>query len=217
MPVELRSCVFAHVPDLRMAEFAGLALTGCRMPGLLAGSMRVAADLLLDDGLRTDGTVRLTNAVVGGYLRLSGSRLRGPRGASDRGIALLGDGMDVGDDVEGRDSGRGPLACAGQLRLVEAHVRGSASLSGTRLAAPGGYALLADRLRIGGQFYLRRIGCLGSIRLQNAQIGATLDCAGARLERRRLRPDGTVRPSLDSRAASAGEDLVCTAGLVATG
>ena len=28
VPVELRECTFAHVPDLRMAELAGLALTG---------------------------------------------------------------------------------------------------------------------------------------------------------------------------------------------
>ena len=50
VPVELRECTFAHVPDLRMAELAGLALTGSRLPGLRAGNLRVAADLLLDDG-----------------------------------------------------------------------------------------------------------------------------------------------------------------------
>lgn len=184
---------------------------------LVADRIRVEGNLELDDGLRTDGTVRLPNAVVGGYLRLSGARLVGPHGASDRGIALLGDGMDVGGDVEGRDNGRGPLSCAGQLRLVDGHVRGSASLSGIELQAPDGYALLADRLRIGGEFYLRRIRCAGTIRLQNAEIGATLDCTGARLERPRLRPDGTLRPSLDARAATIGKDLLCTEGFVATG
>ena len=397
IPVELRGCVFAHVPDLRMAEFAGLALTGCRLPGLRAGNLRVAADLLLDDGftahgpvhladaqiggslrlsggrlrgaggraliadrivvdgtcyarrlrssgevrlpgaritrqprprrgrpeqpdrgrprchrrhgrrqpprrpaqrrtgrgvlrvgpgaarrfqgrgrprtvrgshragrgrgrtarpgagggesdapvvpggivdgtaclvadrirvegnlelddgMHTDGTVRLPNAVVGGYLRLSGAGLTGPAGATERGIALLGDGMDVSGDLEGRDNGRGPLVCAGQLRLVDAHVRGSASLSGIELATPGGYALLADRLRIGGEFYLRRLRCAGSVRLQNAEIGATLDCTGAQLEHPRLRPDGTARPSLDARAATIGKDMICAEGFTAAG
>ena len=33
-PVELLHCTFTVAPDLRMAEFTGLALTGCRMPGL---------------------------------------------------------------------------------------------------------------------------------------------------------------------------------------
>ena len=113
---------------------------------------------------------------------------------SDRGIALLADGMEVGGDLEGRDHGRGALPCAGQLRLVGAQVRGSASLSGIELTAPDGYALLADRLRIGGEFYLRRIHCQGTIRLQDAEVGATLDCTGAQLDRPRRRADGIGAP-----------------------
>jgi hypothetical protein len=183
----------------------------------VADRVRVEGNLELDDGLSTDGTVRLPNAVVGGYLRLSGARLLGPHGASDRGVALLGDGIDVGGDVEARDGGRGALVCAGQLRLVDATVRGSASLSGITLSAPGGYALLADRLHIGGEFYLRRLVCAGTVRLQNAEIGATLDCTGAQLTAPRRRPDGSVRPSLDARAATIGKDLVCAGGFSASG
>ncbi|MCO1656879.1 hypothetical protein [Pseudonocardia humida] len=184
---------------------------------LVADRVRVEGNLELDDGLSTDGTVRLPNAVVGGYLRLSGARLLGPHGAGARGIALLGDGIDVGGDLEARDSGRGALVCGGQLRLVDATVRGSASLSGITLSAPGGYALLADRLHIGGEFYLRRMVCDGTVRLQNAEIGATLDCTGARLTGPRRRPDGSLRPSLDARAATIGKDLVCAGGFSADG
>jgi hypothetical protein len=75
---------------------------------------------------------------------------------SPRGIALLAHGMEVGGDIEGRDTGRGPIPCAGQLRLVDATVRGTASLSGARLSTPDGYALLGDRLHVGGELYLRR-------------------------------------------------------------
>ncbi len=184
---------------------------------LVADRVRVEGNLELDDGLRTTGTVRLPNAVVGGYLRLSGAWLSGPYGATDQGIALLGDGMAVGGDIEGRDSGRGALRCAGQLRLVNADVHGSASLSGTELVAPDGYALMADRLRVGGELYLRWLRCSGTVRLQNAEIGATLDCTGAVLDRPRLRPDGTARPSLDARAASIGKDLLCSEGFTAGG
>lgn len=184
---------------------------------LVADRAHVEGNLELDDGMSTDGTVRLPNARVGGYLRLSGARLLGPRGAGDQGIALLGDGMDVGGDLECRDNGGGALICGGQLRLVDAHVRGSASLSGIELSAPGGYALLADRLHIGGELYLRRLSCAGTVRLQNAEIGATLDCTGAQLTEPRRRPDGTLRPSLDARAATIGKDLVCADGFVAMG
>lgn len=184
---------------------------------LVADRIRVDGNLELDDGLTTRGTIRLLNAVIGGVLRLSGARLIGPHGVSERGIALLGDGLDVGGDVEARDDGRGPLTCAGQLRLVGAQVRGSASLSGVELAAPGGYAMLADRLRVGGEFYLRQLRCTGTIRMQNAEIGATLNCNGSELTQPRLRSDGGVRPSLDIRAATIGKDLLCNEGFVATG
>jgi hypothetical protein len=184
---------------------------------VVADRVQVEGNLELDDGLSTDGTIRLPNATVGGYLRLSGARLSGPYGASEHGISLLADGMEVGGDLEGRDHGRGPLVCAGQVRLVGARVRGSASLSGIELAAPDGYALLADRLHVGGEFYLRRLRCQGTIRLNDAEVGATLDCTGARLERPRLRVDGSVRPSLDARAAMIGKDLLCRDGFVAAG
>lgn len=184
---------------------------------LVADRVRVEGNMELDDGLHTTGTVRLPNAVVGGYLRLSGALLDGPLGASDRGIALLADGMEVGGDIEGRDGGRGALACRGQVRLVDAHVRGTASLSGISLAAPDGYALLGDRLRVGGELYLRRLRCAGTVRLQDAAIGSTLDCEAAVLDRPRLRPDATMRPSLDLRAASIGKDLLCVGGFTAAG
>ncbi|MBV9919726.1 MAG: hypothetical protein JOY78_02565, partial [Pseudonocardia sp.] len=77
VPVELRECTFVRAPDLRMAELTGLALTGSRLPGLRAGNLRVAADLLLDDGFDAAGPVDLTDAQIGGSLRLSGGRLRG--------------------------------------------------------------------------------------------------------------------------------------------
>ncbi len=184
---------------------------------LVADRVRVEGNLELDDGLHTTGTVRLPNAVVGGYVRLSGARLDGPLGASDAGIALLADGMEVGGDIEGRAGGRGALACSGQVRLIDAHVRGTASLSGITLAAPDGYALLGDRLRVGGELYLRRAQVTGTLRLQNADIGSTLDCEGAQLSRPRLRPDGSMRPSLDLRAAVIGKDLLGTGGFAAAG
>jgi hypothetical protein len=153
----------AHIVSTTIPDPGEEAPEGSRAPVLPAGivdpaaclvadRVRVEGNLELDDGLQTTGTVRLPNAVIGGYLRLSGAELSGPSGASDRGIALLADGMDVGGDIEGRDNGRGSFSCAGQLRLVDAHVRGTASLSGCTLAAPDGYALLGDRLRSAGSF-----------------------------------------------------------------
>ena len=119
---------------------------------LVADRMHVNGNLELDDGLRTTGTLRLPNAVIGGYLRLSGAQL-----SSERGIALLADGMEVGGDIEGRDTGRGPFSCAGQVRLVDATVRGTASLSGR----PPGHA---GRLRAARRPVARRRRALPAAR-----------------------------------------------------
>ncbi|MFC6092875.1 hypothetical protein [Saccharothrix lopnurensis] len=201
---------------------------------LVADRIRVEGNVELDDGFTSSGTVRLPNAEIGGYLRLSGARI-GRREAvaepDDRPgeagqripVALHADGIQVRGDLEARgasDGGgsRGDALCAyGQVRLVDAHVRGSASLSGARLHGPGIDVLFADRLRVGGTLFLRDLRAQGSLRLQNAEIGSTLDCSGASLLSPRRRPDGTVKPSLDARVASIGKDLLCSHGFTAAG
>ncbi|GGP38735.1 pentapeptide repeat-containing protein [Saccharothrix coeruleofusca] len=201
---------------------------------LVADRVRVDGNVELDDGFTASGTVRLPGAEVGGYLRLSGAVIGRPEALEvlDRAdehipVALHADGMVVRGDLEARgavDGGfRGDgaresaLRVYGQVRLVDAHVRGSASLSGVRLHGPGIDVLFADRLRVGGTLFLRELRAEGSLRLQNAEIGSTLDCAGAVLERPRRRPDGSVKPSLDARVATVGKDLLCDDGFHAAG
>jgi hypothetical protein len=181
---------------------------------LVADRIRVRGNLELDEGFSSRGTVRLPNALVGGYLRFSGAELGRAQGVptgapASTSVALLGDGMEIGGDLEARDDGAGPLRVTGQLRLVSAHVRGSASLTGIRLNTPGGDALFADALSVGSMLFLRRVHCAGAIRLQGAHIGAGMDCSGTTLSRPRVRPDGTAKPSLDLRAANLGKDLFC--------
>ena len=98
-PVELLGCTFTAAPDLRMAEFTGLALTGCRMPGLQAGNLRVTADLLLNDGFAADGCVHLQDAQIGGSLRLCKEKFYGSvhDGLRTWVAAAADDGWDVRD------------------------------------------------------------------------------------------------------------------------
>ncbi|MGW4110650.1 hypothetical protein ACWEFJ_07190 [Actinosynnema sp. NPDC004786] len=201
---------------------------------LVADRLRVEGNVELDDGFTSSGTVRLPNAEIGGYLRLSGAVIgRGeapaepatPTGEDVQRIpvALHADGIQVRGDLEARgahngDGDReGAFRAYGQVRLVDAHVRGSASLSGVELHGPGIDVLFADRLRVGGTLFLRDLRARGSLRLQNAEIGSTLDCSGASLLAPRRRPDGTVKPSLDARVATIGKDLLCSHGFTAAG
>jgi hypothetical protein len=207
---------------------------------LVADRVDVRGNVELDDGFTASGVVRLPGATIGGYLRLSGATLgtpdrlpkadqERPRPAAEQfsriPIALLADGVRIGGDLDARaargaetDTGRnGPLIAYGQVRLVNGDVRGSASLSGIRLHGAGLDVLFADRLRVGGTLFLRAIKVTGSIRLQHADIGSTLDCTGAELTVPRRRPDGTPKPSLDARVAAIGKDLLCSRGFLATG
>ncbi|WP_367133944.1 hypothetical protein [Saccharothrix sp. HUAS TT1] len=201
---------------------------------LVADRVRVEGNVELDDGFTSSGTVRLPNADIGGYLRLSGAEigrrdvveeLAGHTGEVVQRIpvALHADGIQVRGDLEARGTRNsagereGAFRAYGQVRLVDAHVRGSASLSGVELHGPGIDVLFADRLRVGGTLFLRDLRARGSLRLQNAEIGSTLDCSGASLLAPRRRPDGTVKPSLDARVATIGKDLLCSHGFTASG
>jgi hypothetical protein len=200
---------------------------------LAADRMAVHGNLVLDAGFTATGTVRLTNARVGGYLRLSGATLGSPvEPGTDNGdqprpvpVALAADGIEVLGDLEARGSlrqtsrldGTGPLCAHGQVRLVGAQVHGSASLTGVVLRGPGLDVLFADRLRVGGSLFLREVTASGSIRLHHAHVGSTLDCTGAQLDAPRCRPDGSTKTSLDARAATIGKDLFASRGFTAAG
>ncbi|HEY2724925.1 MAG TPA: hypothetical protein VGI84_09580 [Pseudonocardiaceae bacterium] len=208
---------------------------------LVADRIAVNGNLELDAGFSAGCCVRLTSATIGGYLRLSGATLGSPleRGRQEDGpeddgpdyeersgpvpVALAADGIEVRGDVEARGArpdgtgAAGALQAHGQVRLVGAWVHGSASLSGAHLHGPGLDVLFADRLRVGGTLFLRGMVASGSIRLHHATIGSTLDCTAARLDAPRRRWDGTLKPSLDARAATIGKDLYASRGFTATG
>ncbi|MFC5285562.1 hypothetical protein ACFPM7_00730 [Actinokineospora guangxiensis] len=204
-----------------------------------ADRLRVEGDVKLDAGFSARGSVALRGARIGGHLLLSGARLGDPavvagmsesfaaaRPVEHVPVALLADGVEVGGDVEARGAWRnhdtdgdphGALRAYGQVRLVDATIHGSASFSRTRLYGPAIDVFFADRLTVGGTLFLRWVRASGSVRLQNATIGSSVDCSGARLRKPRLRPDGSVKPSLDARVATIGKDLLCSRGFQAVG
>lgn len=91
IPVDLHGCDLDEAPDLRMAELTGLSMSVCRAPALRAGNLHVTADLTLDDGFSAHGPVHLSDARVGGSLRLSAGRLEGIGGR-----AVIADRLVVG-------------------------------------------------------------------------------------------------------------------------
>lgn len=225
----------AHLTAPPTEEQSGLVLPrgwAEEAPALLGDRMRVVGNAELDAGFTADGAVRLVNASIGGFLRLRGAVLGrkdlvhavtangGQQGDLPVPVALVADGLELGGDLDARAdrrTGGPPLLVYGQVRLSGAHVGGSASLSGAELHCHGMDALFADRLAVNGTLFLQGVRAMGSIRLQNTRIGATLDCTDAKLTEPRRREDRSSKPSLDIQFAVIGRNLFCSKGVVATG
>ncbi|MBK1785938.1 hypothetical protein [Prauserella cavernicola] len=85
----------------------------------------------------------------------------------------------------------------GELELVDTDVGGSVVLTGSRLHHPGGAALHAERLSVGGSLVARGLDAIGELELRGLRAGGDLDLTQARLA-------GTLSLS----GAHAGGDLV---------
>jgi hypothetical protein len=209
-----------------------VVFTGARLTAAVpldCDRIRVEGSIVLDRGFVADGPIRLADGRVGGYLRITGATLgqkdsvREPNGEPRAPVALFGDGIELGGDLDARAgaaAGRPdiePLVAYGQIRLPGAKIDGSASFSGARLHCPGRDALFADRLTVGESLFLHSVRVTGSVRLQNSRIAATLDCSHSTFTQPRRRADGSRKPSLDIQFAAIGHNLLCGREVVATG
>lgn len=203
VPVRLIRCRFDEPVLARGAQLSLLSLAGSQVPGLYAGGVRLVDSLYLNDGFTAaadaaDAAVRLRGARIGGLLDCGGARLTnaaGPALVADNarieGGVLLDDGFTA--------AGHGPLAT---VRMVDAQVGGRVDLSDARLSNPAGATLIANRLVVAGDLFLRGgFASLGAstkslIRLNSARLGGLEFSPGVRL----ANPDG---PALGLRNATA--------------
>jgi hypothetical protein len=166
--IDLRDCVFEQTVDLRMAKLVGLRMRECGMPGMLARNVRVDSDVHLEPGFRCDGTLDLTDATVGGSLRMYGAVLH-----PETGLALAGARLKVHGSMLPID-----LRATGGIRLAGAYVGGSLQLSGAHLTAP----LDCDRIRVEGTIAMDKgFTAIGPVLLADARVGGHLRLAGATL------------------------------------
>ncbi len=165
--VDLRGCEFDNTPDLQMAKLIGLRMHSCRVPGLSARNLRVDSDLILEPRFQCDGTVDLTDATIGGSLRMSGSVLHHP---GDR-LVMAAARLHVSGSFLALD-----MRATGPIRLAGAYVGGSLQLSSAYLTSP----IDCDRIRVEGTVALDRgFTALGVVQFADARIGGHLRLAGA--------------------------------------
>lgn len=180
---------------------------------LVADRADIQGGVLMHDGFRSKGTLRAISAAIGDDVRMGGARvdLTWSRSPSEFAVdplrALRWDGTVIRGNVEAE---RAELR--GQLRLIDVHVHGSLLLTGARVHAPRTDVMRAGRLHVGGDLDGRYTEITGTLHLQGARIGASVDMRGAHLGKPAWHPHRlSYKPSVDLRTARIDRDLVCAA------
>ena len=211
--LELRDCSFENPVLLEESHLPWLTLTGSSVPALNSDGLRIDGSLLLDEGFRVTGPVRLGGAHITGSLSLTGAEL-----ANEVGPALHGVRLQVGSGLfldRLRATGHGEL---GAVRLSRAHITGLLSLEDAELTNETGPALVANRLQVDGDLLgmgLRATGCdeKGAVDLLEAHMTGSLSLSGAKLTNKtgpalagvRLQVNGGLFLSKGFRALGHGE------------
>lgn len=176
-------------------------------PSLVADRMRLDGNLICGDGFRSDGTVRMINAVIGGSLRLANAEIsvrRREQQVPQYDRALHIDGTEISGDIQATR-----LVTEGQLRLADISVGGNLLARYATFSHAGRDVFSARRSHVSGNVQLADTGIDGTVQLQGIQVGGSIEMFGAELTSPTLRT--TRSYSVDLRAASVGRDLVCTA------
>ena len=175
--------------SLRSADIGGmLSCGGARLEGTHAGEslsadgIKIGGDLFLSPEVRSAAAIRLLGAKITGELNCRGATLAYAE-ASD--AALIADGVKVGGDVF-LDQGFTPY---GAVRLSGADITGQLTMRGAQLIRRDrdGVALLADRMKVGGDVFLGRYNQVdflskGMLFLKQARVGGSLSFTGAKLD-----------------------------------
>lgn len=202
--IDLRDCTFEETPDFRMANLVGLRMHVCRVPGMLARNLRVESDLILQSQFTCHGTLDLTDAKIGGSLRMSGAVLDG--GGSD---AMRAARLKVSGSMQAV-----VLRTTGKMRLVGSDIGGSFQLSGAHLTNHGGETLNGVGMVVGGNFLANSVGgrftSNGRVTLVGAHVRGDAVFTGARMM-------ATNEPPLDCDRIKVDGSLVMDKGFTSIG
>lgn len=78
-PLHFKDCVFDSLVDLRGAALKELSFEGCHTQQVQLDGAHITGDLLAE-GLEADGEISAGPVHIGGYVELSGAKLRKPDG-----------------------------------------------------------------------------------------------------------------------------------------
>jgi hypothetical protein len=214
--VRSRQFVLTDAKITGVLNMNGASLTANGEPALQADRLTVGGSMFLDEGFEassdsSSGAVSVPGANVAGQLSLSGARLTATNGPALAGYRLtVGGGLFLDDGfVAGSDSD------SGAVRLTGANITSRLSLSGARLTAAKGPALIADGLNVAGDLFFRTGfeassgSSEGAVRLIGADVTGQVVLGGARLV-------ATNGPALHADRLLVGESLFLNDGFEAS-
>jgi hypothetical protein len=154
---------------------------------MLADGLEAEGNVLMREGFRARGEVRLNGAKIGRDLDANGAHLWNPHGgtlvadgARIAGSLLIGEGLRstgtltfVGARVEGRLDAAGGVGVAGAWDAPRAADAGDDQMP---------MALLADQVKVAGSVWLSGFRAKGAVSLVSAQIGGDFNCNDAQFE-----------------------------------
>jgi hypothetical protein len=198
-----QACALAELVASRLTVGSELDLTGstvcgsvslmlARLGGLLCRDATLgsesdgSSDALKLDWAQVEGFVQLTRTAATGGVSLSGARIGGAVNCDGARIEAPGDtalalnGAEIGGDV---DLGRG-FHCIGDVRGLDARIRGSLALQNGTVDGTDDRAVTFDRASIDGDLALRGLVASGSVSFDVARIGCRVFCDAAKLEAR---------------------------------
>jgi hypothetical protein len=128
-----------------------------------------------------EGEVRLSNASIGRNCEFMGARLSNPGGD-----ALDASGCTIGGHLGLVTEGDHRFESEGRLFLFKAEISGDLYCGGARLSNPGGAALSAYGVRVGGNAWFNtngehRFEAEGEVLISDGNIGRDCNLSGARL------------------------------------
>jgi hypothetical protein len=186
-------------------DLAGATVANATGPALSADDLRAESDLVLRDtvitGTGESGAIQLFEAQIGSLLRLDRITINNTVGP-----ALDANGLRVGGDLSMPDATIAGAGERGAIELLGAQIGGALGLDCATIAGAAGPALEAERLRVGGNLFLRdcRItgaGERGAIVLADAQVDGSLS-----LERATI--TGTRGPALEAERLRAANSFL---------
>jgi hypothetical protein len=187
LPLFLIDCRATEPVLLTRARLQVADLSGLVAPGVVADSLQVDHHLILDrarlhSGSDLSGALELSEAKIGGQLRLNDARL-----SSANGPALHAEYLRTGSSLYLRRLEASGSGEPGTVRLRSAHIGGALECRGAHLENAAGPALSAYGVTVDGGVFLHGdfraagVGPLGAVNLQSASIGGTLELDGAQV------------------------------------